>query len=88
MIICPRLHTKAQDYVKVIKQDGHLPGSMAVVLCDVGFVFPDGSTLRSLVCTEAGKWSSGIPSCQGKLKPVAHVATFLRDLENVLDFSG
>ena len=49
-----------------ITMTGRDPGDVAIYQCHYGRAFPDGSTKRSIVCLESGKWSTVAPKCPGQ----------------------
>ena len=64
-ILCPKMELKLEPNVRQLFVKGHQVGDYAVVECNHGYHFHDGSTVRSLVCMESGRWSSSIPTCKG-----------------------
>ena len=44
--------------------------AIRTLMCNPGFVFDDETTTRTLSCTEDGRWSSELESCQGTHRSV------------------
>ena len=43
----------------------HDVDDQVVVMCHVGFVFPDGGDTKSTICQPGGTWSVPIKDCEG-----------------------
>lgn len=60
---CPELLSPANGSIQYVGSNDHTGvNSVAVVVCNAGFVMADDE-VYVLICTESGQWSSPLPSC-------------------------
>ena len=48
-------------------QTGPHPGDITVYTCHLGYHFPEGGTVRTIICQANGNWTSDIRSCKGEI---------------------
>ena len=61
-IICPRIPKMVHS---IVDSDDIIYGTTVTQSCHIGHEFNDGSTMRSVTCSEAGMWSSHVIDCEG-----------------------
>ena len=62
-VLCP--YPVSASHSRLIIQ-GQKPGDSALYICKIGYVFPDGSRVKSNLCGDDFKWTRIIPGCKGK----------------------
>ena len=59
---CPKVVSDSGNSITI-----HDEGYVLTITCSRGYQFPDGTSQRSVICVDRGRWSSNIPRCSGNL---------------------